>query len=198
MEPGDNLPEMHVLEIGRLLIPGVTYLPEGSAFEWGLGPGLLRISMHKPSPYERQTISREPVEFALYVDRDPQFAPIIFLLTRFGREQWMDSPYSIHLVTAEKRFLPWRDDPDYTWNEETRLKITIGLVDGLNGRLVVNPRIISWSPEFTHKWRELIEEQLIGAFEGSHAYNERISRVYGTMSSAQMAARAEAQCRGGS
>jgi hypothetical protein len=176
---------MHRFEVGKPYIPGKTRWPEGAEYNLLDSGHELRLFFKRPSKKEIEDIRRGATEFGLMIEEE-----IIFLLVRFGRLNWLDAPYSIHMVPPDRR-------PDLTTElgPETRALLQCFLVDASSGILHVL-RAVSLSPEFTRELYAAIGGQKKQPVTPD-AYRRAVDRVYLRYSTEHMVQRTVIKCRGG-
>ena len=176
---------MHTLEVGKLYIPGRTRWPEAVEYNWYDGGHELRMFYARPSVREIAAVRKGRAEFGLF-----RTVRAVFLLARFGDMNWMDAPYSYHLLPADRR-----PDLNVELDPETRFLCQILLIDASTGILHVL-RGVTFSPEFSRELLDAVRAQAQAGFS-TRNYDEEINRVYASNTTDQLVRSAWIRCVGG-
>ncbi|HZK18932.1 MAG TPA: hypothetical protein VFD15_06415 [Clostridia bacterium] len=171
---------MHILEVGKLLIPGKTRYNEGATFEYSeLGPVLV-FAFGNPAPEEIQAVKKGRVDLALY-----ESPPVLFILHKIqGLEQWSDSPFSIRMYDNMGKVFDFGEPI----RDGMGLVLHIVLVDADTGVLVAQ-RIIGTPTEFSRDIRAAILRQIEQPFS-PESYHRKIDNIYRTFSTKELLRRA--------
>lgn len=129
-------------------------------------------------------IRKGDAEFALYTA-----GPVVWLLHRFGRGNWADSPFAWHLVPEDRRARPWEAQ------ELERATITVLLVEAASGILQAI-RMLTFSPHFTRQLHAAIERQAEAPWDPAE-FDRVLDATYARLSTAEMVRGAVAKTRGG-
>ena len=123
-------------------------LPEGAMFDFdGNGP-TLHIRLARPSPQEIADIRRGPCEFGLL-----PLGPILFLLSKFGTQDWMDAPYSIQMLPPRARVLPEEYRPGLHY-------ALAAIILDTNTQSQRGARFVTFSAEFSERLHVEVQGQL--------------------------------------
>jgi len=175
---------MHVYEVGKPYIVGRQHWPEFGEYNFRGGEHELRLFWRDPSTQEIAGVARGRAEFGLFIEDD-----LIIFLYRFGRGEWSDAPYSIHMVSVGEHVLP---EPLIG---EQRVALNVVLVSANDG-IVQALRFVSLSPEFSQRLHTAITAQAALPFDQT-AYDAHLARVYKLNSSTGLTGRAVVRCLGG-
>ena len=123
-------------------------LPDGATFDFDVGGPTLRVLFADPSQEEVLDIRRGPCEFAMV-----PLGPILFLLSRFGAQEWMDSPYSIQMLPPAQRILP----DDFRPGLHYALSVTLIDTQGMRQR---GARMVTFGADFSAQLHVEVQRQL--------------------------------------
>lgn len=118
--------------------------PDGLKLGISEGGLTLRLLYDRPTTKEIKEIRSGSIDYRLAVAED-----VIFLLLKFGTQSFSDCPYNINFNPDCILEYP-EDDKGYA--------CVIELIDTSTGELKVI-RLISFSTDFSRKFKELIDEQ---------------------------------------
>ena len=159
---------LHLYETGHPYNPRVSSWTECSQYNYRQGGHELILFMGSPTEQEIDALNADhPAEFALYVE-----GPVIFLLSKFGYENWGDAPYTWWRVPADQRTIP---NPEPTSQE--RAILTAMVVDAETGIIASRIRACTWSPEFTSAIHQAIRKQAKSAYDPA-TYDKAVDRAY--------------------
>lgn len=142
------------------------FVPEGAfldCFESGLR---LTISCHSPTPDYIKQIKWGECQFRL-----APYGKVLFLMSKFGSLDWIDSPFNVQSQTEEFRML----DSIFTHGKTYSLIVRIVLASRDHGA-----RMVMWSREFSSAFRALLVQQKLQHFD-SLAYDLAVSRAYSAL-----------------
>ena len=177
--------DLHVLEVGKLFIPGQTHYREASILEHTESGPMLILAINRPTIKEIRAVKNGKIELALY-EREPVLW-LLFKIQGFG--PWSDAPFSIRLYDGRGRKFDWSEEID----EGMGLGLQIILIDAGTG-IVKVLRYVATPTRFSREFRAAILRQLERPF-CQVEYDREISRVYGKFSSEDLAERADVKCR---
>ncbi len=166
---------MKVYKVGELLQEGITRYQEGMKFDFLQDGPVLLIFFNNPTTAEIEAIRSGKLEIGLY-ERDS----VIFILTKFQGQQWMDAPYSIHM---SKPF----EFQELSYGMGFGLNIL--LTDAATGVLRAI-RLVGLPTAFSQKLRYAMERQKEQPFD-IDKYNKKINEIFGNYSTDGLAIRAE-------
>jgi len=175
---------MPVLSVGQPYIAGRTNWPEAAEYNYSVEGHELRLFFPAPTPQEVEDVRKGDAEFALYTA-----GPVVWLLHRFGRGNWADSPFAWHLVPEDRRARPWEAQ------ELERATITVLLVEAASGILQAI-RLLTFSPHFTRQLHAAIERQAEAPWDPAE-FDRVLDATYARLSTAEMVRGAVAKTRGG-
>jgi len=132
------------IEVGKPY-PGVHRIPESAIFDFNQAGGLLLIALDNPTKKEIQDIRKGDVKLGL-LDK----GGVIFLLSKFGSMNWMDSPY--HVSMSGKYTLA----PVFDVTQGYLLQIVLL---NSNDRIVKVIRVVGMPHEMSLMFRDLVEKQ---------------------------------------
>jgi hypothetical protein len=178
---------MHILEVGKPYVQGVTKWPEASEYLYSVNGHELRLFYNSPSIAEIEGAKSGKAEFALYV----QLPVIIFLHKIAPAHDWADCPYTFWRVPDTHR-----QSPDLaSRTPESRALLQITLVNARTGILKAL-RATTLSVEMTQKLEEAIAAQATMAYTHSY-FDEAVQRAQSIYTPAQMAHYSVVRCQGG-
>lgn len=159
------------IEKGHPYPPVVGY-PDGVFFDMGTNGARVIVNMSRPTAEEMFAFQAgEKLRIGLFREDG-----ILFLLFKFGNQQWMDAPYNPALGTAPTL-------PDIPGGGG--LALTCLMTDAPYGTVVGGPRIVglptAFSMEFVGAVRELVANPITGG-----EYNRRLQRVMNQYSTDDM------------
>jgi hypothetical protein len=157
---------------------------EGAVFDYDECGPRLRIFYPDPTQREIQDVRTGVCKFKLIT-----IGSVIFILSKFGNENWMDAPYSIHLVPAALRKL------NCEFQEGKRYGMLVRLIDSTTGHQC-GARVVTWSPHFSALFHGCVKSQLDNPFN-ERRYDEEVKKIYGTKSINQLVKQAYASTKGG-
>lgn len=178
---------MHLLEVGKLYVPGITRWPEATEYLFGVNGHELRLFYNSPSQEEITGVRAGACEFALYVQ-----SPLLVFCHKFApATQFFDCPFTPWRVPETHRAFP--DPAELT--PETRALLNVALVDARTGILKAL-RAVSLSVGFTALLYEALKEQgnVPTTLEDFDSQMRLLQRRYSADDLAQIA---QARCRGG-
>jgi hypothetical protein len=158
---------MHKVEVGELLVPGVTSWPEGGQFNWDAGGADLVLRLARPTRAEVEGVRAGPCGFALKVEGD-----VLFFLYTFRGLPWSDAPYTWHLLPEGLRGIPPAQDTG-----ETRLPLHVTLVNAATG-VVGALRVVTLSPGFTRALLGAVRVQASTPWCGREEYDRQLGAAY--------------------
>jgi hypothetical protein len=135
---------MQKLEVGKPYQEGLNRIPEGMVFDFNQAGGFLRVVFDRPLDPELKEIKQGSIKLGLLEKEG-----IIFFFIKFGRLDWMDSPYNVAL---SKHY----DLEELT--ENTGYAVQIVLIDGMTG-LVHALKLIELPHAMSVRLKELVEKQ---------------------------------------
>jgi len=141
------------------------HIPEGTYLEYFEGGPRLTISYHAPTQNEINQIRRGDCQFRLV-----PYGQVLFLLSKFGSLNWMDSPFNIQLYTSECRVL------NAEFSHGKRYSLVVRIVDGLTG-VDCGARLVTWNPEFSSAFHAQVAQQKLQHFE-SLTYERTLNLAY--------------------
>jgi hypothetical protein len=130
-------------KVGELFNPNKTSYPEGCHFNLDNSGANLILSYNQPTNTELHNFKLGKLKIGIYTHHHKDYNHI-FLLFKFGTENWIDTPYSFHLSLQAQ--------PDFILNpindNTTGYSLIIFLIDSTSGilktmRLVTIPNVIS-------------------------------------------------------
>lgn len=148
------------------------------------GPTLF-ISYNTPDASEVTNFRRGKARFAL-----AQRAGLVFLLAKFGNEEWMDAPFHAGLYAPEIRGVP--DE----WRDGMRLALSVVIIDSATGQQR-GARDISFDPSFSSSLIMVAKQQAAAPIDRA-TYDQVINTTYRAFpTSRSMLAIARTKCIGG-
>lgn len=135
---------MRMLKVGELFQEGKKKYQEGCKFDFGSSGGDLLIFFDKPTSKEILDITKGKCQIGLVEKNN-----IIFLLFKFGSQQWIDCPYNSFL----SKDFELQETP-----EGMGYAINIYLIDSNSG-ILKGMRLVSMSTKFSKKFAEMISSQ---------------------------------------
>lgn len=169
------------IEVGKPL-EGVQGREDGCVFDISDSGAVLYVYYGSPSSEEIKNFSAGSVLEARYVVLDGE----IYLLFKFGSEEWMDLPYNPHL-SRQLTKLPVIQD------SASGLGLTIILADTHDGVVKVL-RFVALANDFSKRLMSEVWARSIRTFDDA-SYKNSIFRERGKYSSKRMATYAVARCR---
>jgi hypothetical protein len=136
---------------------------EGPIFDFHQSGGILKIFFIIPKPKEIIDISEGDIKFGLLYKKD-----IVFLFMKFGEQNWMDMPYSVHL--SEDFHL------DPIADENLGYALLVVLIDSFSG-IVKVIRQVAMPNKMSNEFRIMLEKQKETYFN-RNMYDENISQIY--------------------
>ena len=167
-----------------MLPTNTAHIPEGTYLDYFEAGPRLTISYHAPTRDEINQIKRGDCHFRLV-----PYGEVLFLLSKFGSLNWMDSPFNIQLYPSDRRVL------NAGFSHGKRYSLVVRLVDGLTG-LDRGARLVTWNPEFSSAFHKLVAQQKLQHFE-SLAYDRTLSQAYSMFSTTSMMTRSISHTKGG-
>lgn len=164
----------------------VSSLPisEGVLFYYDQAGPSLRVFLPDPTKNEILSIRSGACQFKLVTS-----SSVIFILAKFGDMNWMDAPYSIHLVPPEKRKLCAE------FFEGNRYLLAVTLFDSTRN-VQCGSRLVSWNPTFSALFHRSVRIQFESEFSRLE-YDENIRKTYLSTTTSKMASQALASTKGG-
>lgn len=140
-------------------------LPDGATFDFGVGGPTLRVLFAGPSQEEVVDIRRGRCEFALV-----PLGPVLFLLSKFGAQEWMDSPHSIQMLPPSERRLPEE------FRVGLRYGLTVQVVDTCT-QLQHGARFVTFGADFSARLHSEVQKQLHTPLSRT-AYESAVAEAY--------------------
>lgn len=166
---------MEKLEIGKLYIQDRTYYKEETRFDYTQAGAKLEIFFNRPTIQEIRDITKGELRIGFAEVQD-----IIFMLFRFGKGEFMDAPYTVHLsVPFEFEELV----------ENSGYGLLITLVDASNG-ILKGMRLVGFSNEFSKAFRQVVERQKACKFN-TRNYDATLNMIFDQYSTADLVNMAE-------
>jgi len=135
------------LEVGKpigKLLKGTHPLNDQTIFDFNRSGGLLIIIFRDPTETEIKNISEGQIRLGL-LEKDG----IIFMLSKFGRLNWMDSPYHVDLSNIG-------EFPEATEGHGYLMQVV--LVDRRD-QTIKKTRIVAMPTEMSKKFKAMVEKQ---------------------------------------
>jgi hypothetical protein len=165
--------EVTIMEVGKHYPVGAPPYEEGPHYNFTSGMHTLAVAYANPSGEEITWYALAPAEFAFV-----EYEDVIFLLFRFGDENWQDAPYSFHLLERdESRVLPNIEQPGH-W------LLHVTFFDACTG-IIVALRSLTWSAEFSLAINEAITRQAARTWPGVMEYARQLREAYAVCPTAQ-------------
>jgi hypothetical protein len=164
--------EMRRFEVGQLFIPGVTHYQEGGRFNFSSSGATLLLTWTTPRSKEVQEIKSGVFSAGLTV-----VGNILFFLCKFGNSQWMDFPFSPHLMSDKEIEI---QHPE----ENQGYGLTIFLVDAATGILKAG-RFIGLPHDFSITFEDYFRKLQSASFDLTE-YDSLVKGVYNTYSTEQL------------
>jgi len=149
------------LEVGKQFKEGITRYGEGCKFDIDDTGCNLIFYYNNPSEEEIKDITKGNVKYGYYKEDN-----VLLMLFKFGEQQWIDSPYSIHLSKHLTKLQEITEGIGYAVN--------IYLVNANNGNLE-GMRLISLSTKTSKMLRMDILEQKESTYDG---FEKTLSNIY--------------------
>lgn len=165
---------MQRLEVGKLFKDGVTKYQETCKFDMTDSGGNLIIFYNSPTMDEIEDISKGKAQYGYYKESN-----IIFMLFKFGSQEWMDCPYSVHLSKNLTELQEASEGLGYAVN--------IYLVDASTGILKV-ARLIGMNTRMSKMLKKDLIKQKLLSFEN---YQDNLTSIYNKLSTREMVKRAD-------
>ena len=137
---------MQLLEIGKLFKEGKTKYKEGCVFDITDSGANLIFYYTNPTEKEIRNITKERVQYGYYREN-----ALIMMLFKFGDENWIDSPYSVHFSSHLTSNIS-------EITEGTGLAVNVYLVDAATG-ILKGMRLIGLSTRVSNMLKNDIEMQ---------------------------------------
>lgn len=170
---------MNKYEIGQVL-EKLRGSAEGVRFDIADDGASLTICFETPNNQEIGDIKNGDLQFGLFVKDN-----IIFLLSKFGKMNWMDAPYHIALSKNLNTLLTIDEGLGYACN--------IALVDTRTGEIKAL-RLISFSTDFSRKLRGEIVEQSNKPFNNQE-YSFNLNNIMKNYTTKDMVRLSISNCR---
>lgn len=155
---------------------------DGCIFDLSDSGAILFTFFNSPTPKEIKDFSEEsPLEIR-YVVLDGE----IYLLAKFGSQEWMDFPYNPHLSKNLTKL-------ELIQNETEGLGLTIVLADSADG-IVKELRLVGLGNRFSRSFLGAVLERAQKPFDAA-AYNASIAKTYSRYNTKQMLKFAVERCR---
>lgn len=135
---------MYAYKVGDKLTT-LRNLQDGARFDMTDEGALMTILLNKPTQEEIKDIKGGKLQFGMFVKNN-----VIFILSKFGGMQWMDSPYHVALSPNLNTLGEIEEGQGYGCN--------IVLADSSTGEIKVL-RLIGFSTQFSRKLKSNIELQ---------------------------------------
>lgn len=144
--------------------------PQGEGVTFSVEPYtmLLIYRFNRPSQEEIKEFSEGKVELAL-----TRLRSVMFILSRFGRLNWADAPYSTHLTEREKS-LP------VVAEGQRGYALDCFMVDSADNTLKAH-RLVRMTPEFSEKIRLAMEKDAEDSMDPAR-FNKAVGDVYANFS----------------
>ncbi|MDP9440516.1 MAG: hypothetical protein M3P49_17550 [Actinomycetota bacterium] len=159
---------METIEVGKRYPGRWETMQEGARYDYSAAGHLLQLFLPGATGREVRAVRAGRAEFALAVE-----GPVIFLLMRFDVMPWSEAPFSIHLVSEERRRTTLRS-PD---SGERRNMLQIHLVDTRSG-LTKALRVCGLHSDFIDAFETALREQLACEWRGREAYDAELAGIY--------------------
>lgn len=164
---------MKLLEIGKLFKDGITRYKEGIKFDITDGGCNLLIYYADPSEEEKKDITKGSFKYGYFREGN-----VILMLFRFGEQQWMDAPYSVHLSKNLTKLQGITEAQGFALNIYL-INANSGIIEGM--RLVgLNERLSKMLKEDIVKQNDLI-------YDGFDIKLNEVYRKYTTKALVSMA-----------
>lgn len=165
---------MQSLEVGKPYKEGVSRIPEGIVFDFNDSNGFLRISFYAPTKEEIEEVKKGEIELGIL-----QKEGIIFLFFRFGKLDWMDTPYNVALSQpCELQEL----------TEETKgYAVQVVLIDGMAG-IIQALKLIELPHEMSLRFKLMVEYQKENPVK---EYDENLNIIFSRFSTDELLQEAE-------
>lgn len=160
------------LDVGKLFKQDTFAYQEGIKFGFDASGGDLYIYFKSPTSKEVQAIKKGVFNLKLL-----EMNNILFLLFKFGLEQWIDVPFSPHL-SRNKDFIPHNIENGMGY------PLRVYLIDANTGILKVL-KLIGLSTEISNEFRE-IYLKLRGNDFNAKEYDQMLNKIYSTYSTNQL------------
>lgn len=172
MRSGGNL---MLYKVGELFEAGNTKYKEGVKFDFRQDGAILILFYNSPEEKELIDISKGTLRIGMYIKDE-----VIFMLFKFGSQNWIDAPYSIHISK------PFKFDSIV---EGSGIGLHIFLVDAANGILKAM-RLVGLPTKFSKSFQKATLEQKQLKFD-KNKYAQKINMVYGNYNTDDLVERAE-------
>lgn len=153
---------------------------EGVRFNMEDSGATLTILFNKPNAQEIEDIKNGSLQFGLFVKEG-----VIFILSKFGNLNWMDSPFHTALTPGLTTLQDLDEGMGYGCN--------IILADCSNGEIKVL-RYVGLSTLFSKKLKEVIEEQFVDYFDIVE-YDYKLKRIINAYTSKDMVKMSLINCK---
>lgn len=142
---------------------------EGACYDYSAAGHLLQLFLPGATGAEvRAAVRRGRAEFALAVE-----GPVLFFLLRFGDMPWSEAPFSVHLVSEERRRTTLRSLD----TGKRRNMLQIHLVDTRSG-LTKALRVCGLHFDFVDAFEAALRRHLAGEWRGREAYDAELAGIY--------------------
>ena len=144
--------------------------PAGEGVTFSVEPYtmLLIYRFNRPSQEEIKEFCEGSVELAM-----TRLRSVMFVLSRFGRLNWADAPYSTHLTEREKS-LPELAEGNRGY------ALDCFMVDSADNTLKAH-RLVRMTPEFSEKFRLALEHDAADSMDLA-SFNKAVGDVYANYS----------------
>lgn len=164
---------MGLVEVGKLFKEGVTRYQEGAKFDITDGGCNLLLYYSDPTIGEKEDITKGNLRCGYFREGN-----VILMLFRFGNQQWIDAPYSIHLSKNLTQLQEITGTQGFALN--------IYLVNANNG-ILEGMRLVGLNTRLSKMLREDVLKQKDLEYEGFAIKLNDIYRKYPTKALANMA-----------
>lgn len=157
---------MQKLEVGKHLKKEITQYREGIKFDIDDNGANLFIYFNNPTNEEIKEITKGYIKLGYYKEGN-----VILMLFKFGNQQWMDAPYSIHLSKNLSTLQEVTEGKGYAVN--------VYLVNASNG-ILEGIRLVGMNNRISKMLREDLIKQKEMSFENYDINLQNIFRKYST------------------
>ena len=164
---------MGKIEVGKLFKEDVTRYSEGIKFDITDSGCNLLIYYVDPTTEEKEAITKGDFKYGYFREGN-----VILMLFRFGNQQWMDAPYSVHLSKNLTQL------QDITGTQGFALNIY--LINANNG-ILEGMRLVGLNTRLSKMLREDVLKQKDLTYDGFPIKLNEIYRKYTTKSLVSMA-----------
>ncbi|MEG0051192.1 MAG: hypothetical protein RR712_03355 [Terrisporobacter sp.] len=169
---------MQSLKVGEQFKENINKYDEGCKFDITDSGCILTIFYNNPTEEEINDIKIGKIQYGYYRENN-----VIFMLFKFGGQEWMDCPYSIHLSKSLTELQKIEEGLGYA--------INIYLVDAATG--IINAiRLIGSNTRFS---KMLIKDLLKQKEMRIDNYEINLNAIYNKLSTKELVKRADIICK---